>query len=255
MTGFEMSFGSDYAIVVIGGGSGIGATAAGAFARRGASVCVLDRSADDAAQVAADITEAGGKALHGFADVTDEPSMTAAAESAIAQFGHVDAVVNTAGVQGPLGMPSHEVAVDDFARTLAVNTTGALVVTRAFVPHMLARGYGRIAHVASIAGKEGNPNMVSYAASKGALIALVKTQGKEYATSGITVNAVAPAVIATPFLDNQPQQVLDYMLQKIPMGRPGRMDEVADILTYMVSPACSFITGFTFDLSGGRATY
>ncbi|BDZ41947.1 3-oxoacyl-ACP reductase [Paraoerskovia sediminicola] len=248
-------FPQPYSALVIGAGAGIGAATASLLAGRGVAVTVADRDADAAETVAREIREAGGTAHGVAADVTDEASVRAAVDAAVARDGALHAVVNSAGIQGPLGTPSHEVEVADFERTLAVNLTAGLVIARAVVPHFLERGYGRIAHVASIAGKEGNPNMIGYSASKAGLIGMVKAQGKEYASHGITVNAVAPAVIRTPFLDTQPQDVLDYMFAKIPMGRAGTVDEVAEMLAFMVSPACSFTTGFTFDLSGGRATY
>ena len=154
-----------------------------------------------------------------------------------------------------MGKPSHEVSRDDFDNTIAINLTAGLLIARVFVPFLLEREYGRIVHVASIAGKEGNPNMIAYSASKAGMIGLVKAQGKEYAGTGITVNAAAPAVIHTPFLDSLPKEVVDYMVQKIPMGRVGTTDEVAETIVFAASPACSFTTGFTFDVSGGRATY
>lgn len=252
---FVQQFPDGYAVVVVGGGAGIGAAAARLLAARGVSVTVVDRNGDAAASVADEIRTGGGAAHHAVADVTDESALRVAFDAAVARDGTVSALINSAGVQGPLGRRSHEVEVDEFERTLAINLTAGLVIARVAIPHFLQRRYGRIAHVASIAGKEGNPNMIGYSASKAGLIGLVKAQGKEYSQDGITVNALAPAVIQTQFLDTQPQEVVDYMLAKIPMGRTGTLDEVAETLAFMVSPACSFTTGFTFDLSGGRATY
>lgn len=187
--------------------------------------------------------------------MTSVASLADAFQAAVGWLGQVHAVINTAGMQGQQGAPSHLVDIDGFERTLSVNMTAAVRIAHVVIPHMLENGYGRIAHVASIAGKEGNPNMVAYSASKAGLIGIVKTQGKEYAEHGITVNAIAPAVIHTPFLDSQPQSIIDYMTAKIPMGRVGQVDEVGEMLAFMISPGCSFTTGFTFDLSGGRATY
>lgn len=251
MTTFEPG----YAILVIGAGAGIGRATACYLAEHGASVLAADRDLSGAQGTADAICAAGGDARAAYADVTEPESVRDAVARTIAAFGALHAVVNSAGVQGPLGRPSHEVEVDAFERTLRVNLTAGLVVAREAVPHMLANGYGRIAHVASIAGKEGNPHMIGYSASKAGLIGMVKAQGKEYAGTGVTVNAIAPAVIRTPFLDDQPQSVIDYMVAKIPMGRVGTTDEVAATLAFMVSRECSFTTGFTFDLSGGRATY
>ncbi len=244
-----------YAAVVIGGGAGIGAATARLLAARGVEITVVDRDGKAAESVAAAIAEAGGRAHAAAADVTDEPALRQAFEAAFRRSGTVHAVINSAGIQGPLGRRSHDVEVAEFERTLAVNLTPGLIIARIAIPHFLERGYGRIVHVASIAGKEGNPNMIGYSASKAGLIGLVKAQGKEYSRDGITINAVAPAVIRTPFLDSQPKSVIDYMLEKIPMGRTGTLDEVAEMLAFIASPAASFTTGFTFDLSGGRATY
>jgi len=248
-------FPADYAAVIIGGGAGIGEASARLLAARGVEITVIDRDEQAAEAVASGITAAGGRAHAAAADVTDESALRRAFDAAVSRSGTVHAVINSAGIQGPLGRRSHEVEIDEFERTLAVNLTPGLIIARIAIPHFLEHGYGRIVHVASIAGKEGNPNMIGYSASKAGLIGLVKAQGKEYSRDNITVNAVAPAVIRTPFLDSQPQSVIDYMLAKIPMGRTGTLDEVAEMLAFIVSPAASFTTGFTFDLSGGRATY
>ncbi|WP_396667598.1 SDR family NAD(P)-dependent oxidoreductase [Microbacterium sp. R86528] len=244
-----------YAAIVIGGGAGIGAATARLLAARGVQVTVVDRDVAAAEDVAGEIRTAGGDAHSAHADVTDEPALRGVFAAAVGRNQTVHAVINSAGIQGPLGRRSHDVEIDEFERTLAINLTPGLTIARVAIPHFLERGYGRIVHVASIAGKEGNPNMIGYSASKAGLIGLVKSQGKEYSQDGITVNAVAPAVIRTPFLDSQPQEVVDYMLQKIPMGRTGTLTEVAEMLAFIASPAASFTTGFTFDLSGGRATY
>lgn len=248
-------FPEGYAAMVIGGAAGIGRATAELLARRGVDVTIADRDGDAAESAAQAVRDVGGAAAAAACDVTDEASLTRAFESAVSRDGVVHAVINSAGIQGPLGRPSHEVEIAEFERTLAVNLTPGLTIARVVIPHFLERGYGRIVHVASIAGKEGNPQMIGYSASKAGLIGLVKAQGKEYSRSGITVNAVAPAVIRTPFLDSQPESVVNYMLEKIPMGRTGELNEVAEMLAFIASPAAGFTTGFTFDLSGGRATY
>ncbi|MDM4761997.1 SDR family NAD(P)-dependent oxidoreductase [Galbitalea sp. SE-J8] len=248
-------FPEGYSVLVIGAAAGIGRQTALHLAERGVAVTVADRDEEGAARVAAEIRDAGGTALAALADVTDPASVRSAVLAAVDGHGDLHGVVNSAGVQGPLGRPSHEVEIDDFERTVRINLTAGLVIAREVIPFLLERGYGRVVHVASIGGKEGNPNMVAYSASKAGLIGLVKAQGKEYAQTGVTVNAVAPAVIRTPFLDSQPREVVDYMLQRIPMGRMGETSEVAATIAFAVSPACSFTTGFTFDVSGGRATY
>lgn len=246
---------SSRAAFVIGAGGGIGQGAAQLLAQRGVSVACVDRDGAAATATAAAIAENGDTACSYTADVTDMASIADAFAAFCESVGQVHSVINSAGVQGQLGLPSHQVSIDDFDRVCNVNLRGALVVAQVVIPHMLERGYGRIAHVASIAGKEGNPNMIAYSTSKAGLIGMVKAQGKEYGEHGITINALAPAVIHTPFLDTQPQATLDYMIAKIPMKRVGTILEAAQILAWMVSDECSFTTGFTFDLSGGRATY
>lgn len=251
----RQKFGPDYTVVVVGGASGIGSAAVEIVAEQGAAAVIIDRDRDAGERQAERVRAAGGQAKAWVADVTDMDAMAVAFDSAVSWRGQVHAVINSAGIQGPLGRPSHEVDLAAFEDTIRVNLTGAMVITKAIVPHMLGHGYGRIAHVASIAGKEGNPDMVAYSASKAGLIGLVKTQGKEYASFGVMVNALAPAVVGTPFLETQPASVLEYMTAKIPMGRVGTTTEIAHLLAFMVSPECSFTTGFVFDASGGRATY
>jgi 2-dehydro-3-deoxy-L-rhamnonate dehydrogenase (NAD+) len=150
---------------------------------------------------------------------------------------------------------AHDVDLEDFDTVYRINLRGALVASQAVLPGMLEQNYGRILHVASIAGKEGNAGMAAYSATKAGLIGLVKSMAKDYAETGITINALAPAVIQTPMVDALPQATVDYMTAKIPMRRCGTLQEVAAMIAWIVSPACSFTTGFTFDLSGGRATY
>lgn len=243
-------------VVVVGAGSGIGRGVSLSLAAKGMSVACVDRDVDAAGMTTGAIDAAhDGSASAYYADVTDEASVSSAFDAVVTQYEQVHALVNCAGIQGPLGRPSHAVDMAEFDKAIAVNLRGALVVSQVAIVHMLTHGYGRIAHVASIAGKDGNPNMIGYTASKAGLIGMVKAMGKEYATAGITINALAPAVIRTPFLDTQPAEVLEYMTSKIPMGRVGTVDEVAALIAFMISPACGFTTGFCFDASGGRATY
>lgn len=243
-------------VFVVGAGSGIGRGVARRLAERSMHVICVDRDEETAKQTAEMINSARpDRATTQIADVTDEASVGRAFDAAAHRYGQVHAVVNCAGIQGPVGRLSHEVDLAEFDATIAVNLRGALAVSQVAVAHMLTHGYGRIAHVASIAGKDGNPRMIGYSASKAGLIGMVKALGKEYATEGITINAVAPAVIHTPFLDTQPAAVIDYMTSRIPMGRVGTIDEVASVVEFMISPACGFTTGFCFDASGGRATY
>ncbi|HEY9412028.1 MAG TPA: SDR family NAD(P)-dependent oxidoreductase [Jiangellaceae bacterium] len=245
----------DQSAVVVGAGAGIGRAAALALAELGAAVTCVDRDEEAAAKVAAEIGAAHGAATSVGADITDPPAVRSAFALATAAHGQVHAVVNCAGITGQTGAPSHEVSLDDFERVYRVNVVGALVVSQVAVEHMLPHGYGRIVHVASISGKDGNPNMVAYSSSKAALIGMVKAQGKEYAQSGITVNAIAPAVIRTDMVDAMPDDVVAYMVSKIPMGRTGELSEAASLIAFAASSVCSFTTGFTFDLTGGRATY
>lgn len=242
-------------IAVVGAGSGIGRATALHLAASGAVVACLDIDAEAASAVAGGIEAAGGQAVADHIDVSDEASVTATFKHLANGFGRPRGLLNCAGITGELGVPSHAYDLDVFDRTISVNLRGALLASRAVIPAMVEAGYGRVVHLSSIAGKEGNPNMVGYSASKAGLIGMVKAMGKEYAGTGVTVNAVAPAVIATEFIRDQPQETIDYMVARIPMGRVGEPDEAAELLAWMLSPACSFTTGFTFDLSGGRATY
>jgi 3-oxoacyl-[acyl-carrier protein] reductase len=244
-----------YFVLVIGAASGIGLAAAEYLAGRDVTVGCLDRNESGAAAVANRILEGGGRAAGIVCDVTDVSSVTAAVAKALADFGRIDGVVNCAGVTGRTNVRAHEVDLDDFDAVYRINLRGALLVSQAVLPIMLEQNYGRLLHVASIAGKEGNAGMTAYSASKAGLIGLVKSMAKDYAETGITINALAPAVIQTPLVDQLPQATVDYMTQKIPMRRLGTLSEVAAMIGWIVSPECSFSTGFTFDLSGGRATY
>jgi len=167
----------------------------------------------------------------------------------------VDILINCAGITGRTNIKSHEVDPEDFDRVMRVNVNGCLNTFQAAVPHMLKNNYGRVLHFASISGKEGNAGMLAYSVSKSAVIGMAKVQGKEYAGTGITVNALAPAVIFTEMVAKLPPEQVKYMTDKIPMGRCGTKEEVAAICDFIVSPETSFTTGFTFDLTGGRATY
>lgn len=241
--------------LIVGAGDGIGRHTALLLAGRGARVACLDLDGSRAHTTAdeADALTSGAVAL--TADVADAAGVTAAIARCLSAFDKLDILVNCAGITGETNRPSHEIEVQDFDRVLSVNLRGAFLLSRAVLPAMLEAGYGRVLHVASIAGKDGNAGMVSYSASKAGLIGMVKSQGKDYAESGITVNALAPAVIQTALVDAMPPEQVDYMTSRIPMRRCGTLDEVAEMIAWIVSPACSFTTGFTFDLSGGRAVY
>ena len=244
-----------HAIAVVGAASGIGRATATRLAQAGALVSCLDRDADGARTTAKQLCDEGHTASAVVLDVTDNGSVTRAVDEAETAHGPLRALVNCAGMTGITGHPSHEVEVEDFDTVYRTNLRGAFLLSRSVIPRMVEQGYGRVLHIASIAGKEGNAGMVAYSATKAGLIGMVKAQGKEYAETGVTVNALAPAVIYTPMVDAMPQAQVDYMTEKIPMHRLGRLEEAAELIAWIVSPACSFTTGFTFDLSGGRAVY
>jgi 3-oxoacyl-[acyl-carrier protein] reductase len=188
-------------------------------------------------------------------DITQESLIAKTINKIIEEFDKIDILVNCAGITGAANVTSHEVSTEDLHRVFEVNFMSSFYMTKAVLPHMLKVNYGRILNLASIAGKEGNAGMLAYSASKAAVIGMTKVQGKEYAETGITVNALAPTVIKTPLVDALPEKQVKYMTDKIPMNRCGTLDEVANIVAYIVSKENSFTTGFTFDLSGGRATY
>jgi NAD(P)-dependent dehydrogenase (short-subunit alcohol dehydrogenase family) len=240
-----------YTAVVIGAGRGIGRATALEMARHGVAVACLDSDGATAADTAKAISAAGGKATASAVDVVDAKSI----DAALKKTDRIDALINCAGITGKTNVPGHQVEMADFDRVYQVNLRGALLVSQAVLPHMIGRKYGRLLHVASIAGKEGNAGMTAYSATKAGLIGMVKSLAKDYVEQGITINALAPAVIRTAMVDALPQATVDYMTAKIPMKRCGELDEAAKLIAWIVSPACSFTTGFTFDLSGGRATY
>jgi NAD(P)-dependent dehydrogenase (short-subunit alcohol dehydrogenase family) len=244
-----------YSVLVVGAGSGIGKSAAEYLASMGATVACADRNLAAAEAVADGIVSHKARAIALPIDVTDDQSVRAALAQAQGSLGRLHGLVNCAGITGRTNVKGHDVDMADFDAVYRINLRGALVVSRAVLPSMLEQGYGRILHVASIAGKEGNAGMAAYSATKAGLIGLVKSLAKDYPETGVTINALAPAVIRTPLVDALPEATVKYMTDKIPMRRCGDLAEVASMIAWIVSPACSFTTGFTFDLSGGRATY
>lgn len=236
--------------LVTGAGQGIGAAIARRLAAAGARVGVFDFRGEKALAVAREIN---GIVLTG--DVTHEFDIESALVQLAKQAGTVDILVNNAGIIGKVG-PIGEISRAELEKVLAINLVGPFLLSRAVVPAMLARKYGRIVNVASIAGKEGNPNLIPYSVSKAGLIALTKSLAKEVAGQGdITVNSISPAVIHTPMMDALPTTTQDYMVSRVPLGRPGTAEEVAALVHYLASGEASFTTGQCYDISGGRATY
>lgn len=240
-------------ILVVGAASGIGKSTAQLIAARGARVVLADIDTTGLAALQAELgcDDSQIKSV----DMSDRSSVKNLIASVISEFKQIDGVVNTAGIVGPTNTSIEDSDWNAIEKTIAINLFGAIWITQETIPHMKSRRYGRIAHVASIAGKEGNPGMHAYNTSKAGLIGFIKGVGKEVATHGITINAFAPAVIRTPFNAGTSDETLKYMLGRIPMGRVGEPEEAAEMLAFMVSRVCSFTTGFTFDASGGRATY
>ena len=252
---FEQISYSGQVVVVTGAASGIGRAAAELIATRGAKVICVDLNQSGADETVASILKVGGKAESAVLDISDQKKISDLVASINNKDKRIDALINCAGYPGPTGKFVEDINWDDFQKVIAVNLFGAIWLTQAVLPIMKRQKYGRIVQVASIAGKEGNPKMAPYNTAKSGLIGFVKGVAKEIATDGITINALAPAVIATPINVNTAKETLDYMISKIPAGRLGEPSEVAEIIAFMGSKACSFTTGFTFDISGGRATY
>lgn len=239
--------------IVTGSARGIGYAIAERLLQSGAGVCLwdVDEVALEQARVA---LSAFGQVVTAQVDVTSAESTEAAAQKTVAALGKVDLLVNNAGIAGN-NAKLWELRPEDWRRVMDINLTGTFLCCRAVVPHLLANGYGRIVNIASIAGKEGNPNAAHYSASKAGVVALTKSLGKELATSNILVNCITPAVIETDILQQMTPAHIEYMLSKIPMGRFGQKHEAAALVAWLCSEECSFTTGAVFDLSGGRATY
>jgi len=256
----------DQVAIVAGGARGIGGAIAERLASEGAVVAIFDINQDALTSKVEEIKSKGYRSVAkakgrnqqalGFKlDLLHESKLAEAIESVYKLKHRLDVMVNSVGVVGPTGVSIVDYPVDQFEQIMDVNVKGAFLITKYSIPHMQKRNYGRILHVTSIAGKDGNPNMVGYAASKSGLIGLIKGVGKEYAETGITINGLAPAVIVTEMNQDTDPQVLKYMADKIPMKRLGTVEEAAALSCWIVSEEASFNTAAIFDLSGGRATY
>jgi 2-dehydro-3-deoxy-L-rhamnonate dehydrogenase (NAD+) len=217
----------------------------------GGKVSLWDRDAAALTKAAASI---GAAAHTAQVDVTDAAQMVSAAESVFAKFGRIDILVASAGITGPTAK-LWEYPVDEWRRVIDIDLNGIFNSCRAIVPQMLKSDYGRIVNISSVAGKEGNPNASAYSTAKAGVIGLTKSLGKELAATGIRANCVTPATFKSPILDQLPQSQIEYMKSKIPMGRLGEAEEVAALVCWLASEECSFSTGATFDISGGRTTY
>jgi len=233
---------SEQVAIVTGAASGLGLAIAKKLQAEGAQVVALD------------LNEASLPVSFAI-DLTKEDQVANVVNKIAERFGRIEILVNSAGVTGATNIKSHEVDIQNLRFVFEVNFMASFFTSRAVLPWMLKNNYGRILHIASVAGKEGNAGMLAYSASKAAVIGMTKVQGKEYAESGITVNALAPAVIQTPMVDAMPEEQVKYMTDKIPMKRCGTLDEIAHMAAFIVSRETAFTTGFTFDMTGGRATY
>lgn len=248
------SFSGQVALIT-GGADGLGKGIARRLAAQGATVVLFDRQADQLKKTLQEFQEASFPVSGAVVDIAQEEQVNEQVQKVIQQQGRIDILVNSAGIVGPTGIPITDYPTSSFDELYAVNLRGSFLMAKAVLPVMQRHRYGRILLIASIAGKEGNPFMVGYSASKAGVIGLVKAIGKEYAESGITVNGLAPAVIKTAMNEQTSPEQLKYMTDRIPMKRLGTIEEVAALVGWIVSREASFNTGCVFDLSGGRATY
>ena len=242
----------DQVAIITGAASGIGLSIAHKLLAMKAQVVLFDMNEEN---LHAAFDKYGKKAQVAVVNVTEEVQVQQAISAAISKYTKINILINCVGITGVTNIKSHEVTSEDLHKVMEVNFMSCFYTSKAVLPNMVAHKYGRILHIASIAGKEGNAGMLAYSTSKAAVICMAKVQGSEYAEMGITVNALAPAVIQTPLVDAMPEAQVKYMTDKIPMKRCGTLEEAANMAAYIVSPQNSFTTGFTFDLSGGRARY
>jgi NAD(P)-dependent dehydrogenase (short-subunit alcohol dehydrogenase family) len=239
--------------IVTGGAQGIGRAIVERFLDSGAAVAIWDRDVPLAQKTAKEVGNRG-KAIAVEADVTDYKDVERARDETLKAFGRIDILVNNAGVAGQ-NITTWEYPVEEWRRVMAINLDGQFYCCKAIVPGMIAQNYGRIVNIASVAGKEGNPNAPAYSASKAGVISLTKSLAKETANKDISVNCITPAAAKTAIFDQMTQTHIDYMLSKIPRGRFVLVDEIAALAAFCASADCSFTTGAAFDISGGRATY
>lgn len=244
---------ADRVVIVTGGAQGIGRAIVERFLESGATVAIWDRDVDLAKKTAGELQKRGRVATI-TVDVTKYADVERARDDTIKALGRIDILVNNAGIAGP-NVKTWEYPLDAWRSVLSINLDGPFHCCRALAPLMIAQNYGRIVNIASIAGKEGNPNAPAYSASKAGLIALTKSLGKELASHDISVNCITPAAAKTAIFDQMTQEHIDFMLSKIPRGRFVTVDEIAALAAFCASTDCSFTTGAVFDISGGRATY
>ena len=238
--------------IITGAASGLGAAIAARLSEEGVKLALLDQNEGKLQQLVKNFPPDTKTYV---LDITNESLVKETIDTIQQHFGTIDILVNSAGITGQTNLQTHNTNTDDIRKVFEINYYGSYFTSKYVLPHMLHQNYGRILHIASIAGKEGNEGMIAYSSSKAAVIGMTKVQGKEYAETGITINALAPAVIQTPLVEVMPPEQVRYMTDKIPAKRCGSLEEVANIVAYIVSPMNSFTTAFTFDLSGGRATY
>lgn len=246
-----MSFKGQVAVIT-GAASGIGLAAAKSLLLRQASVIVIDING---ISLEKEYTLYGDKVIQVELDITNEQEVVRVIQEMGNRFRRIDILINCAGMTGKTNLYTHDVDSENLKKVFELNFMASYFTSKAVLPFMIKQKYGRILHLSSIAGKEGNVGMLAYSASKAAVIGMTKVQGKEYCEMGITVNALAPGVIRTPLVDDMPEEQVKYMTDKIPMKRCGALEEVVNLINYIISSENSFTTGFTYDLSGGRATY